>query len=142
MPELPARPSLAQLQKQAKDLLRLHRAADPTAIARFDAIRQPTGAPILADAQFVIAREYGFDTWAKLKHHIESLNPPSFDLYDALAHSLAAAYMAGDKNAIREINWTSATSFVWDHEPTAMQRPPVMQSLLQGVQHEARVRRS
>jgi hypothetical protein len=28
------------------------------------------------------------------------------------------------------------------HEPTAMQRPPVMQSLFQRVEHKARVRRS
>lgn len=122
MPELPERPSLAQLHKQAKDLLRQHRAADPAAIARFDAIFRPARVPVLADAQFLIAREYGFETWAKLKHHIESLIPPSFDQYDALAHSLASAYSTGDKNAIREINWTSGTSFVWDHEPTAMQQ--------------------
>jgi hypothetical protein len=28
------------------------------------------------------------------------------------------------------------------HEPVAMEGPPVMQSLLQGVEHESRVRRS
>jgi hypothetical protein len=122
MPELPARPSLAQLHKQAKDLLRLHRSGDPAAITRFDSSGRPAGTPILADAQFVIAREYGFDTWAKLKSHVESLNPPSFDHYDALARSLAAAYTTGDKDAIRDINWTTGSSFVWDHEPTAMQR--------------------
>ena len=33
------------------------------------------------------------------------------------------------------------TSHVMD-EPAAMQRPPVMQSLFQRVEHEARVRRS
>jgi hypothetical protein len=122
MRELPARPSLAQLHKQAKDLLRQCRAAEASAIARFAAIGRSGGAPILADAQFVIAREYGFDSWAQLKFHVEDLNPPSFEHYDALAHSLAAAYTAGDKDAIREINWTCATSFVWDHEPAEMQR--------------------
>jgi hypothetical protein len=91
-------------------------------VARFEAIGRRSSAPILADAQFVIAREYGFDSWAKLKFHVEGLNPPSFEHYDALAQSLAAAYTAGDRDAIREINWTCATSFVWDHEPAEMQR--------------------
>jgi hypothetical protein len=108
MPELPARPSLAQLHKQAKDLLRSRRASDPSLV--------------LADAQFALAREYGFDTWAKLKHHVESLNPASFDHYDELAHSLARAYTAGDKDAVREINAASGTSFVWDHESAQMQQ--------------------
>jgi hypothetical protein len=60
MPEtskpLPANPSLEQLQKRAKNRLREQRAAG-NANAR------------LADAQFSIAREHGFETWAKLKHH-------------------------------------------------------------------------
>lgn len=113
MPELPARPSLAQLHKQAKDLLRQWRVAAPPDAAR---------PPILADAQFAIAREYGFESWPKLKHHVEALSPISFEPYEALADSLARAYTAGDKDAIRECNATSGTSFVWDHEPEKMQR--------------------
>lgn len=56
---LPARPSLEQLQKQAKDLLRQFRA--------------DRSAATLAEAQFALAREYGFDTWACLKHHVEAM---------------------------------------------------------------------
>jgi hypothetical protein len=108
MSELPERPSLEQLQKQAKDLLRRHRAADPAAL--------------LADAQFVIAREHGFDTWAKLKHHITALAPSPIDPYDEVAKEIAAAYSSGDSVAIREINWNHGTSFVWDREPVDMQR--------------------
>jgi hypothetical protein len=59
---LPARPSLEHLQKQAKDLLRQFRADSPTAT--------------LAEAQFVLAREYGFESWAKLKHHVDDLELP------------------------------------------------------------------
>jgi ankyrin repeat protein len=59
--ELPARPNLEHLKKQAKEMLRsLASAAD--------------GRPAtLADAQHRIAREYGFTTWAALKSHVESL---------------------------------------------------------------------
>src|SRR6185503_7439075 len=40
----------------------------------------------LADAQFVIAREYGFDNWAELKQHIEETaeRPPRAALERAL----------------------------------------------------------
>jgi ankyrin repeat protein len=52
---LPDRPSLRHLKDQAKDLLKAG-----TAVS-------------IADAQFKIARLYGFASWPKLKAHIESL---------------------------------------------------------------------
>jgi ankyrin repeat protein len=75
---LPARPSLEQLRKQAKDLLRAARAGDDDAVARLRAGprrltgSEPTSA-ILADAQLVVAREYGFPSWDKLVHHVRAL---------------------------------------------------------------------
>ena len=72
-PELPARPSLEQLRKQAKDLLRQFRDGDPAAAARMRAFAPRATKPNLADAQFVVAREYGFESWAKLTHHVESI---------------------------------------------------------------------
>jgi hypothetical protein len=50
--ELPERPHLEYLRKQAKELLRT----------------MPQGR--LADAQHTLANEYGFATWAKLKSHV------------------------------------------------------------------------
>lgn len=80
---LPARPSLEQLRKQAKDLLRHYRAGDQAALSRIRARHpHPKRNPefTLADAQLVIAREYGFESWAKLKHHVEAVQrPPDFD---------------------------------------------------------------
>ena len=69
---LPARPSLEQLQKQAKELLKQHRVGEKSALDRFLAIdNRPAGPPSsLADAQFVLAREYGFESWAKLKQQV------------------------------------------------------------------------
>lgn len=51
---LPDRPNLRHLKDQAKDLLKAGTAAS------------------LADAQFQIARLYGFASWPKLKAHVES----------------------------------------------------------------------
>ena len=68
---LPPRPSLEFERKEAKALLRRLRAGDPESIERALA-RHPaidTSAPEnirLADAQLVIAREYGFTSWTKL----------------------------------------------------------------------------
>jgi hypothetical protein len=57
-----------QLRNQARDLLRQFRAADPEALARWDAqfARRPKVLQ-LAHAQAVLAREAGFPSWAQLK---------------------------------------------------------------------------
>jgi len=78
---LPARPSLEQLRKQAKQLLRDYRAGDGGASTRVRAVLSRVvdrrSALALADAQFVLAREYGFQSWAALLHHVEHLEPSS-----------------------------------------------------------------
>lgn len=80
MTTLPARPDLDFERKQAKTLLKAYRDGDSAAIARMHALlvrltSRGATPPTLADAQFVIARERGFDSWPKLKAHIESLRP-------------------------------------------------------------------
>ena len=79
---LPERPNLEQLKRQAKDLLRSARAGDATALARFrilpaftratdaDLTRRPLA---LHDAQSVVAREHGFDSWNGLRERVEEL---------------------------------------------------------------------
>src|ERR1043166_1508739 len=73
---LPSRPSLDQLRKQAKELLRAYRAGDASALARLRAAKPGTSEPggqrsaALADAQFALANEYGFQSWPKLKRHV------------------------------------------------------------------------
>ena len=59
---LPDRPSLEQLRKQAREHLETLRAADPSVN--------------LAAAQHALAREYGFESWRKLVHHVECVRPP------------------------------------------------------------------
>jgi hypothetical protein len=60
--ELPERPSLDHLRKQAKVLLRELRVRDPRAK--------------LSTAQHALAREYGFASWRDLKSHVLELMSP------------------------------------------------------------------
>jgi hypothetical protein len=62
-----------QLRNQARELLRQFRAADPEALARWEAHfgRQPNR-PQLAHAQAVLAREAGFPSWSQLKLYVEA----------------------------------------------------------------------
>jgi hypothetical protein len=122
---LPARPSLEQLRKQAKDLLKAAHVGDEATVARFRAVVPGLTAPssaTLADAQFVLAREHGFENWAALVHHVESMSPSGLGQLEKLADDLARAYSSADVEAIRKINWAYGFSFVWHDEPEAMQR--------------------
>src|SRR2546426_12668340 len=80
---LPARPDLDQLRTQAKELLKSHKSSDPEAVKRIrESHPRFAGASeaemraakfSLSDAQLVVAREYGFASWPKLKQHVESI---------------------------------------------------------------------
>ena len=87
---LPERPSLPQLRKQARELLKRFRANEPAAIERFRAAGI-IASPKLADAQFAIAREHGFASWPKLRKHVEANKPDGLELYEALAADLGLA---------------------------------------------------
>lgn len=75
---LPSRPSLELEHKRAKTLLRQLRASDPDALARARArhpaidISHPERIA-LADAQLIVAREYGFTSWPRLVRYFESI---------------------------------------------------------------------
>lgn len=71
--QLPEKPNLVYLRKQAKALQRTMPQAK------------------LADAQYALAKDYGFDTWARLKSHVESLGmPPAEALKAAVCDQDAA----------------------------------------------------
>jgi hypothetical protein len=99
---LPARPSLDQLRKQAKDLLHACREGDASALERVRR-HKPQADPSLADAQFALAREYGFESWSSLVHHVEAASPPGLDHFDGIARDFVAAY-AGDAEALARLN--------------------------------------
>jgi ankyrin repeat protein len=93
---LPPKPSLEHLRKQAKALLDAFEMSDPVAIDRFKT--QPiTAVPKLADAQHVVAREYGFANWPKLKEHVEAA-----EMASALSE-FREAFHKDDAAAVRQI---------------------------------------
>ena len=105
---LSARPSLEQLHKQARDLLRQYRSGDPGAADRFRAcnprfVSSDHGRPVLADAQFVIARESGFESWARLKHHLESLPALTLEPFRQQASDLLGAIQSDDTDALQRL---------------------------------------
>src|SRR5262245_49269354 len=95
--QLPERPNLEQLKRQAKDLLRSARANDDTALRRFRILPSFGGrsdadlrqaAIALHDAQSVIAREDGVDSWNALREHVEEIG---FELDAAVEQFIEAA---------------------------------------------------
>ena len=77
---LPENPSLENLKKQAKALLKGLRAGDAEVLAWVKEFHPRAAAGFkLSDAQLVTARSYGFASWAKLKQHLEAVGRFSFD---------------------------------------------------------------
>jgi ankyrin repeat protein len=96
---LPPHPNLEHQQKLAKKLLRAAWAGDAEAIARFKAFLPQAPHPNalkLHDAQLVIARSYGFSSWAAMKYKIESLTKSPIELFDI-------AVREGDVDRAREL---------------------------------------
>jgi hypothetical protein len=115
---LPPRPNLEFEKKEAKALLRLLRAGDPDALARARARHPATDASApgrirLADAQLVIAREYGFTSWPRLVRyfgdlHRQSLNHGSVqyrrrDFFDGSVRGLLAGHRNRRMTAARQL---------------------------------------
>jgi hypothetical protein len=74
--DLPDRPSLEHLRRQARERLRELR------------VRKP--GTQLADAQHAIARDYGFPSWPKLKAHVDAVTSSTHAASsDAAARALA-----------------------------------------------------
>ena len=78
---LPDHPSLEQYKKQAKELHHSVTAGTPAALERIrrhhprlrHAGSDPFRALSLADAQLVLAREHGYESWPEFAKHIETL---------------------------------------------------------------------
>src|SRR5580693_1949818 len=102
--QLPSNPSLEQLKKQAKTLLKRQQAADSEVLTRIRenhprwrnlSEEHVASSPFaLADAQLVIASEYGFASWSALQSHVKTLEAAS-STAEALA-SLRDAARRGD----------------------------------------------
>ena len=100
---LPERPHLDVPKREARELLDAFRRGDPDALERIHRrhpkFKSSEDAEIplhfkLSDAQLVVAREYGFTSWAMLKQRIGA---------EAPARSLRDAIWADDRTAVAAI---------------------------------------
>ena len=92
---LPERPDLEQLKRQAKELLDAYLAGDESAVAevkRFYRAADPATFA-LHDAQLVLARNYGYGSWPKLKAYVDGVT----------AARLMEAVRANDIEQVRRI---------------------------------------
>ncbi len=143
-PKLPTRrmrehPDLEQLKHQAKELLRGFSAGDAKAVAEINAHYRAAGASKFAlhDAQLVLARSYGFDSWPKLKAFVDGVT----------VRRLAEAVRADDLPRVRAMLHARpelagmAMSYGDEHRPihfAVMKRSPEMVRLL--MRHGANAR--
>jgi ankyrin repeat protein len=98
--KLPTRPDLDHLRRQAKELLQatLEGGADPAKFA-------------LHDAQFEVARSYGYPSWPKLKAFVDGVN----------AQRLIDAVRAGDLDQTRAIlRVRPELALAWHNHYTAL----------------------
>jgi len=92
---LPQQPNLEQLRKQAKDLLEQYLGDDPAAIAEVQQFEHKPDPSHFAlhDAQRVLARAYGYQSWSKLKAFVDGANIARF----------VEAVKAGDRTQVRSM---------------------------------------
>lgn len=100
--QLPERANLKHLKKQAKDLLDALSRSNADAVetvGRYFPSQHPVG---LNDAQLVIAREYGFESWGKLKGFVEADGAVNLWRHhrEVLRQDLVCALRSGDAESI------------------------------------------
>jgi ankyrin repeat protein len=117
--EFPTTTTLADQGDRATDLLADLRAGDAGAVSRFrynhprfadkpeDALRKTAR---ITDARFVVAREYGFSSWTRMRAHIDALagkrelrQPFETDVqyYRDRAAGMLSVFGTGERNALR-----------------------------------------
>src|SRR5688572_22581123 len=96
---LPERADLEQLKKQARELLDAVHSGETSAIARVAAAENASAISDFAlhDAQRVLAREYGFPSWAKLKLEVETRTIESAET------RLFEAVLGGEEDVVRTL---------------------------------------
>jgi ribosomal protein S18 acetylase RimI-like enzyme len=103
---LPPRPTLEHLKKEAKAILRAHQMRDAAVVPtlrRLHRFAKAGDAEIFAadvalhDAQCVLAMDYGFESWDKLKRRVEASAPP-------LRQAPSDRWFHGSTRAISELS--------------------------------------
>jgi len=75
MPSLPNNPNLDHFRRQAKSLLRQAKSGDERAVELIARPQPDAAVPellTLSAAQFAVARGYGFSSWPRLKHYLDT----------------------------------------------------------------------
>ena len=103
--ELPAHPDLEYYRKQAKHLLRSYEAGDAAARDRAAEVLgdRAAGRFLLSDAQFVLAQEHGFRTWAEFRADIQSQRAPGDRPVSRLWGRGAADYASSADSLLTEL---------------------------------------
>ena len=107
-------PDLEQLKRQAKELLRAFSAGEAEAAAEVNAHYRVTDPSKFAlhDAQLVVARSYGFESWPKLKAYVDGVT----------VKRLADAIRAGDLAEVRAMLRARPELPSWRSAPPAGSR--------------------
>ena len=114
---LPSRPNLEHLHKQAKELLRDLRGGNDDAFAllrkHHPAYAEKTKTqPVLADAQLVTARRYGFASWSHLKNQVELLNMEFSQWVERFVRAATVSHAGGNDS------WFHQAKEMLEYEPT------------------------
>lgn len=112
---LPVRPDLEQLKHQAKDLLRLVRAGERSAIAEFQQHHprqlDPASAK-LADAQLVLARSYQARSWPRLVQACRLIDAIWQDDYETIRQlMLENPHLLHEDARVTACNWGPPMSY-------------------------------
>jgi hypothetical protein len=99
MSQLPARPDLDQLRRQARELHQAARDGDARSLRRLG--RAP-GAVTLSAAQLSVARDYGFASWPRLKAEVERRRAALAGLLTSEADDLIAGQYR-DRHRLRPV---------------------------------------
>lgn len=138
---LPRRPDLEHLRREAKQLLHDLRAGTPAALSRAGTHAKDLPAN-LSTAQLVVAREYGFASWAQLKTLVTRMSAggvrydrigPGYAEYRRADPRIAAAVLAALGDARTVVNVGAGTG---SYEPTDRPVIPVEPSTAMALQRD------
>jgi hypothetical protein len=78
---LPKKPDLDQIRRQAKKLLHAFLAGEEAAVAEVNRFYRDAEATKFAlhEAQLVMARAYGYDSWPKIKAYVDGVTVEATD---------------------------------------------------------------
>jgi ankyrin repeat protein len=125
MNQLPSRPHLELLKKQAKDLLAAYRRGEPDAIARFrESLPSAAGRddPAIAalglrlhDAQSCLAREYGFPSWRDLASFVAAQRAYGADRAASIRNWAGLVYAGDISGSTNRASPEAAARMIEDH---------------------------